>query len=231
MEQTRNNITNNQEDGSHRETALKRCLGKAFGITGPASNKAISASVFLFIGFLSFLAIWKTTGINWTRYAGAGCFLASLAACAIAFAAQTASQVIRAAEYKRAKVDGGKPREFKEEAPGFAKIIAKCFRASGRSKDNGKTCAKSYPVRDAAARAHTHNNARTYRRASRPSFAHASSSPEGEGSDGSGDSDPGDPPEQENHVTPPDSSEQPNRQHHPWRSPGMPWRSQRRRSA
>jgi hypothetical protein len=222
MEQTRNNITSNQGDANRRETAVKRCLGKAFGITGPFSNMAISASFSLFLGFLAFLAIWKASGIDWTRYAGAGCFLASLASCALAFAAQTVSQIIRMAERVRAGMKGEKPRVFREGTPKFAKIIAKCF------------CAKSYPVRNAATRVHTRNHARSHRRAARPAFARASSSPGSGGSDDSGDSDSGNPPERQNPVTPSDSSEQPNKQHHPWRSPGrfrMPRRSQRGRFA
>jgi hypothetical protein len=219
----KNNITNNQGDGNRMETAFARYLRKTFGITGPLSNMAISASFFLFLCFLVFLAIWKTTGIDWTRYAGAGCFLASLAICALAFAAQTVSQIIRMTEHVRAGMKGEKPLEFKEGTPEFAKIIAKCFRT------------KSYPVRNAATRVHTRNHARSHRRAARPVFARGSSSPGDDGSDdGSGDSDPGDPPERQNPVTPPDSSEQPNKQNHPWRSPGrfrVSRRSKRRRFA
>ncbi|MDR1136912.1 MAG: hypothetical protein LBK91_01200 [Synergistaceae bacterium] len=222
MEQTRNNITSNQGDANRRETAVKRCLGKAFGITGPFSNMAISASFFLFLGFLVFLAIWKTAGINWTRYAGAGCFLGSFAVCALAFAAQTASQIIRMAEHVRATKKGEKPRKFREGTPEFAKIIAKCFRAT------------SYSVRSIATRVRTRNHARSHRRAARPVFARISSSPGGDGSDDSGDSDSDDPPERQDPVTPPDSSELPNKQHHPWRSHGRfrtPRRSQRGRFA
>jgi hypothetical protein len=218
----KNNITSNQGDGNRRETAYARYLRKTFGITGPLSNMAISASFFLFLCFLVFLAIWKTAGIDWTRYAGAGCFLGSLAVCALAFAAQTVSQIIRMAEHVRAGMNGEKPRKFKERTPEFAKIIAKCFRA------------KSYPVRNTTTRVRTRNHARSHRRAARPTFARASSSPGGSGSDDSGDSDSGDQPERQNPVTPSYSSEQPNKQNHPWRSPGrlhMPRRSQRRRFA
>jgi hypothetical protein len=218
-----NHIAGNQGKSACRQTAYARCLGKAFGITGPFSNIAISASFFLFLAFLVFLAIWKTAGINWTRYAGAGCFLTSFAVCALAFAAQTASQIIRMAEHVRAMMKGEKPRKFREGTPEFAKIIAKCFRA------------KNYSVCSVATRVRTRNHARSYRRAARPAFARASSSPGGDGSDdGSGDSDSGDPPERQNPVIPPDSSRQPNKQDHPWRSLGrlrMPSRPQRRRFA
>jgi hypothetical protein len=222
VEQTRNNVTNNHGNSDSSETAFARCLGKTFGITGPLSNMAFSASFFLFMCFMVFLAIWKTAGIDWTRYADAGCFFASLAVCALAFATQTVSQIIRMTERVRAGMKGEKPREFKERTPEFAKTIAKYFRA------------KSYPVHNAAIRVRTRNHARLHRRAARPAFAHASSSPVGGSSDdGSGDSDP---PGHQSSVTPSYSPEQPNRakEKRPRISPGwfsMPRRSQRRRFA
>jgi hypothetical protein len=228
MKQMRNNSANNQRDGNRGETAFAQCLGKVFGITGPLSNMAISSCLFLLLSCLVFFALWKITGINWASYAVAGCFLTGIAASAIAFAAQTASQSIRTAEFARAKVKGEKPREFKEGTPEFAKIMTKCFRFAKslrgkRERDKRQICVR------------TRNRARSRHRSARPAFEHASNSPGGGSSDdGSGDSDPGDPPERQNSVTPSDSSEQPNKQNHPWRSPGrfrMPRRSQRRRFA
>lgn len=226
-------------DENHGETAYERRLGKAFQITGPLSNKAISVCFFLFLGFLSFLALWKATGIDWMRYAGAGCFLTGIAAAAVAFAAQSASQSIRSAELFRAMRKGEKPREFKEGTPEFVNIVAKCFRfvkprRGKEERDKRQICAANRPVRNIQLRLRIRNHARSYRRTARPAFAHASSSPGGGGSDDSGDSDPGDPPGQQNPVTPQFSSEQPNSKHHPWRSLGrfrVPRRSQRRRSA
>jgi hypothetical protein len=232
VEQTRNKITNNQRDGNNRETVFASYLRKTFGITGPLSNKAISASFFLFLGFLVFLATWKTAGINWTRYAGAGCFLASFVVCALAFAAQTASQIIRMAEHARAAMKGEKPRKFREGTPEFAKIISKCFRFAKAQRDQRRLCAVNRLVRNLQSR--TRNHARSYRRAARPAFARASSSP---GDDDSGDSDSGDQPAHQNAVISPYYSEQPNRsdkKHRPSISPGkfrMPRRSQRRRFA
>jgi hypothetical protein len=238
MKQMReNNIVDDRIKDGHHETAFARCLEKAFGITGPVSNNAISASFFLFLGFPVFLVIWKIAGINWTRYVSDGCFLVAIVTCILALLAQTASQFVRIAEFARARMNGEEPRKFKEGTPEFAKIVAKCFRASRRPKDTRKVYTKSYSVRSAATRTHTHNHARAYRRAVRPAFAHTSSSPGGEGSDdGSGNSDSGDPPGQQNSVTPSDYSEQSNRQYHPQRSPGsyrLPWHLefQRRRSA
>ncbi|MDR1514982.1 MAG: hypothetical protein LBS45_04740 [Synergistaceae bacterium] len=235
MKRTLENNGNNDPMGeNHGETAFERRLEKAFLITGPMSNKAISACFFLFLGFLAFLALWKTTGINWTRYAGAGCFLTGIVTAAIAFAAQTASQYIRSAELFRALEKGEKPREFKEGTPEFVKIVAKCFRfvkspRDEKEQDRRQICASNRQVRSVQSRLRVRNHARSYRRAARPAFAHASSSPGGGGSDDSGD-----PPGQQNPVTPPGSSKQPNSLHHPWRSLGrfrVPSRSQRRRSA
>jgi hypothetical protein len=98
------------------------------------------ASTFTFIGFVIFLMLWEITEIDWIRYARNGCLLTAIASFAVAFAAQSASQAIRIAEYFRAKTNGEKPREFKEGAPEYARIIAKCYRFTRSSGDKEKLC-------------------------------------------------------------------------------------------
>jgi hypothetical protein len=220
MKQTRNkNMSKFQR--CKRENTFDSCLKKVFGITAPLSNKAFVAWFWLFIAFVVFLGIWKITEFPWARYAGVASFALSTVSIAVAFLAQTGSQGVRCAAFAKAKISGGKPLAFREASPDFTKFIMKCFHAS---KTTGNVTRN----------VHVRSNARSYHSASRPTFARASSSQGGDGSDDSGDSDPGDPPERQNFVTPPDSSEQPNKQNHPWRSPGkcrVPRRSQRRRFA
>jgi hypothetical protein len=221
MKQTRNkDMSKFQRD--EREYTFDSCLKKVFSITAPLSNKAFVAWFWLFIAFVVFLVIWKITGFSWARYAGIASFALSTVSIAVAFLAQTGSQGVRCAAFAKAKIRGGRPLAFREASPDFTKLIRKYFHTSKTTENVTRNV-------------HAHTNARSYRHASRPTFAHASSSPGGDGSDdGSGDSDSGDPPERQNPVTPPDSSEQSNKQHHPWRSPGrfrVSRRSQRRRFA
>jgi hypothetical protein len=206
-------------------TTLRDRLKKAFGISAPLSNKAISLWAFSFVGFVVSLALWYFGGINWMRYPSAVCFFTALAGCAIASAAQTASQIIRIVEYIRAKLNRETPQTFKEDSPEFTKIVGKAFKfARAKAKNDFRTSRFTANRNNTSVRFNTcqmRNHARAYRSPSRPAFAHVSGSPETDSGQGdSGDSDSGDPPGHQNPVTPPSPLSQPNRKHHPWRSHG-----------
>ena len=231
MEQIRDDSAQGESKAENPQRgALYHGIERAFGITSPLSNKAMTVSAFLFMGFAISLVLWRFAGINWTRYAGAACFFGSFASCAVAFAAQTGSQAIRGLEYGRAKRAGEEPRIFREGDPAYAKLFKKAFRmAWEKHKDSSRSLAATSRkiVQTSGSLCQPRANARAYRSPSRPAFAHASSSSGGGGSDGDGS---GDPPERQNNVTPSDSPERPNRTNknpHPLRSPGscsIPWR-------
>jgi hypothetical protein len=234
MRQTRNKKTSECR-GGNCENAFDQCLKKVFGITALLSNKAFVACFWFLITFVIFLGLWKATGFSWTRYAGIASLMSSAMSIAVAFSAQSSSQVIRFTSFLKTKILRSKPLVFKEEIPDFTKPVRKCFQAAKNFKNTSIFCVATRSIRRITIKIRTRNHARSYRKVARPEFARAaSSSGDGGSDDGSGNSDLGEPPERQNPVTPSDSSEQPNKQNHPWRSPGrfrMSRRSKRGRFA
>ena len=125
-------------------------------------------------------------------------FLA-MASAAVAFAAQTVSQIIRSISAIAAIRTGQKPRVFKEEDPLYAKLIKKAFKATKEKGVNlfrpTKTPSLSKAIR---VNVHVRANARAYHSASRPASERSS----GEGSsDSAGESDSGDGPGPSHRLT------------------------------
>jgi len=118
--------------------------------------------------------------------------LLMIVSAAVAFSAQTVSQIIRILSKTAARNKGQESCVFKEDDPLYAKLIKKTFRVT---KDKGINLFHSIKARSLTkairVNAHVRTNARAYNRASRPTIARSS----GEGSsDNSGESDSGDSP-------------------------------------
>jgi hypothetical protein len=113
----------------------------------------------------------------------------------IAFSARKISQAVRALSALVARIKRQKAPEFKEEEHYYSKLIKKAFKVT---KEKGTDLFSS--IKTTACRGvsrvivRVRSNARAYRNARRPAFAHSSlDGGGGGGSDDSGDSDQGDP--------------------------------------
>jgi hypothetical protein len=123
---------------------------------------------------------------------------------AIAFSARKISQAVRALSSLVARIKRQKAPVFKEEEHYYSKLIKKAFKIT---KEKGTDLFSSIKIttysRASRVIVRVRSNARAYRSARRPAFAHSSLDGGGGGGNGdSGDSDSGDPPGPPHHTAP-----------------------------
>jgi hypothetical protein len=182
------------------ETKSDARLKKSFRLTSNTSNAGFIEWCVLVVTMLLCLSLWKVTGVQWLLFAGTASLLLAVPGIILAFAAETVTQVVRLI----AKL-AGKGRDFfreEEKECSLSKAAAECYgfvkRVFNQDRNEAKCGYNRHEVKDTLNR-RAGNNARSYRRASRPAFAHSS----GDGGDDSGDSDSGDPPEPSRHTAQP----------------------------
>jgi hypothetical protein len=123
---------------------------------------------------------------------------------AIAFSARKISQAVRALSGLAARFKGQKAPEFKEEEHYYSKLVKKAFKTTmAKGADFIRPLKTRAYSRASRIIVRVRGNARAYRSARHPAFAHSSlDGGGGGGSDDSGDSDSGDPPGPSHHTAP-----------------------------
>jgi hypothetical protein len=178
-----------------------QALERIFGKSGKLLNIAHDACLAMLICTVALLPVYKTTGAEWASLAGVACLFAAIIFEAIAFSAQSISQLIRLLSNIVAKINGQEPTVFKEDDPLYAKLIKKAFKITkARSANLFSPRKVSGFSRVSSIRTRVRTNARTHGRASRTSFARSSGGSVSSGD--SGESDSGDPPGPSHHLTP-----------------------------
>ena len=172
--------------------AFGRLLGQTFEKSSKLTNLAVDCSFVSCLLIGAFLGIYSATGLQWASRAGAACLVLAIASATVAFSAQTVSQVIRFSSKIAAKSEGSEAPVFKEDAPLYAKLIKKVLKTTNEKGINPFRPLKARSSSSATRNnVHIRANARTHRRAARPTFAR----PSGDGNaDSSGESDSGEPP-------------------------------------
>jgi hypothetical protein len=185
-----------------------RLIKRVFNKSSRLSNIALTCSFASFLFMIALLAVFQRTGAKWASYTGVASFFSAIVFCAVALGAQNVSQAIRVVSQVRMKIreNQGNPEDppsFKEDDPLYAKLIKKAFRVTAAKGADFLKPLKMVlltPSRSLRVTVHARNNARSYRRALRPAFAHASSDGGGGNGDSSGESDSGDPPGPSHHT-------------------------------
>jgi hypothetical protein len=122
--------------------------------------------------------------------------------CVVAFSARKISQAVRALSGLAARFKGQKAPVFKEEEHYYSKLVKKAFKTTiAKGADFIRPLKIRAYGRASRIIVRVRGNARTYRSARRPAFAHSSIDGGGGGSgDDSGDSDSGDTPGPSHHT-------------------------------
>jgi len=125
------------------------------------SNSAITSAFASFLSMAVPLCVYRATESDWGSYAGAACMLLMIVSAAVAFSAQTVSQIIRFLSKTAARNIGQESCVFKEDDPLYAKLIKKTFRVT---KDKGVNLFHSFKARSFSkvirVNAHVRTNAR-----------------------------------------------------------------------
>jgi hypothetical protein len=193
-------------DSSVSATAFDRLMERTFGKSNKVSNIAITCGITAFLAALALFALCRTIGGSWVDKYGIACLNVMFISGAIAFSARKISQVVRVLSGLVARIKGQKAPEFKEEEHYYSKLVKKAFKTT---MTKGTDFIRPLKTR-ACGRAsriivRVQCNARAYRSARRPAFAHSSLDGGGGGGSGddSGDSDQGDPPGPSHHTAQP----------------------------
>jgi hypothetical protein len=168
------------------------------------SNIAITCCFAAFLIAIALFALCTMASGPWVGKCGIVCLNAMFISRSIAFSAQKTSQAVRALSALVAWIKGQKSPVFKEEEPYYAKLLKKAFKTTiAKGADfirplKAQVCTRAFRI---IVRIRT--NARAYRNARRPVFAHSShDGGGGRSGDDSGDSDSGDPPGSSHHTAP-----------------------------